>query len=161
MKNNEPTTIDSQLLIRTIDLATQRAKAGFSPYAAIIVNNEGKIIAESVNTTKSDGLNHHAEINAIESAIENEGVPTLNNCTLYSSTEPCPMCAGAIAWSGLSRVVFGLSIERFRKELSSGEHQIALSCREVFNRAPRKINVSGPLHEELAITPHKIAEKTD
>ena len=77
---------------------------------------------------------------------------TLSGSTLYSSAEPCVMCAGAILWSGVGRVVFGLGVDRFN-EIMEAVHPdwiIELSCRDVFEKASRIIEVVGPALEDEA-----------
>jgi tRNA(Arg) A34 adenosine deaminase TadA len=80
----------------------------------------------------------------------------LANATLYSSAEPCAMCAGAIYWSGIGRLVYGLSESRLRA--LTGNHPenptLQLPCREVFARGQRAIEVVGPLLEEEAAAVH-------
>ena len=80
----------------------------------------------------------------------------LARCTLYTSTEPCAMCAGAIYWTGIGRVVYGLS-ERGLLDLTGSHAEnptLDLPCREVFSRGQRKITVVGPLLEDEATRVH-------
>ena len=79
------------------------------PIGAIIVWN-GRIIAKGHNMTErlSDPT-AHAEMIAITAATEAVGGKYLNDCTLYVTVEPCPMCAGALAWSQIGRIVYGTS----------------------------------------------------
>jgi tRNA(Arg) A34 adenosine deaminase TadA len=74
------------------------------------------------------------------------------NATLYSSAEPCAMCAGAIYWAGIGRLVYGLSEHRLRT--ITGNHPenptLDLPCREVFERGQRATEVLGPLLEDEA-----------
>ena len=81
----------------------------------------------------------------------------LRDATLYSSAEPCAMCAGAIYWSGISRVVYALSEERLLS--LTGNHPenptLSLPCREVFARGQREIEVAGPMLEDEAAVPHE------
>ena len=77
------------------------------PVGAIIVANN-TIIAKAHNyTEKLNDVTAHAEIQAITSASEYLGAKYLKNCTLYVTLEPCIMCAGALAWSQISEIVFG------------------------------------------------------
>jgi tRNA(Arg) A34 adenosine deaminase TadA len=82
----------------------------------------------------------------------------LEHCTLYTSTEPCAMCAGAIHWSGIGRVVFALGEEGLYALTRNGENldneTMALPCREVFARCARPTEVVGPLIEDEARVVH-------
>lgn len=79
------------------------------PVGAIIVANN-RIIARTYNLTeKLNDVTAHAEMQAITSAAENLGGKYLNDCTLYVTLEPCPMCAGALKWAQLGRLVYGAS----------------------------------------------------
>jgi len=84
-------------------------------------------------------------------------VEALRRFTLYASTEPCSMCSSAIYWSGIGRVVYALSSEQLMGIVKdeSGSSTLALSCREVFARGGRTIEVSGPHVTEQAVTVHE------
>ena len=82
------------------------------PIGAIIVC-KGRIIARAHNLTEMlNDVTAHAEMQAITAAATNIGGKYLNDCTLYVTVEPCPMCAGAIGWSQLGRLVFGAEDEK-------------------------------------------------
>ena len=79
------------------------------PIGAVIVCR-GRIIGKGHNMTERlNDLTAHAEMIAITAATEAMGGKYLNDCTLYVTVEPCPMCAGALAWAQIGRVVFGAS----------------------------------------------------
>ncbi|MBE6297928.1 MAG: nucleoside deaminase [Bacteroidales bacterium] len=82
------------------------------PIGAVIVCN-GRIIARAHNLTETlNDVTAHAEMQAITAAATNIGGKYLCDCTLYVTVEPCPMCAGAIAWSQLGRLVYGAADEK-------------------------------------------------
>jgi tRNA(adenine34) deaminase len=82
------------------------------PVGAVIVGN-GQIIARAHNLTETlRDVTAHAEILAITAASEGLGGKYLNNCTLYVTVEPCPMCAGALNWAQIGRVVYGAADEK-------------------------------------------------
>lgn len=82
------------------------------PIGAVIVC-KGRIIARAHNLTEMlNDVTAHAEMQAITAAATNIGGKYLNDCTLYVTVEPCPMCAGAIGWSQLGRLVFGAEDEK-------------------------------------------------
>lgn len=137
-------------LRRALDLGREAKAAGDAPFGALILDGSGRPLVEARNRVKTEGLStRHAEVCAIEAAQRALGRPDLSGCTLVSSAEPCPMCAGAIHWAGLSRVVFGVSIARLKAEAPGGEHQIPIGVREVL--AGRAVEVIGPLLEEESL----------
>ncbi|MBO7231314.1 MAG: nucleoside deaminase [Bacteroidaceae bacterium] len=82
------------------------------PIGAIVVC-KGRIIARAHNLTEMlNDVTAHAEMQAITAAATTIGGKYLNECTLYVTVEPCPMCAGAIAWSQLGRLVYGATDEK-------------------------------------------------
>lgn len=82
------------------------------PIGAIIVC-KGRIVARAHNLTEAlNDVTAHAEMQAITAAAANIGGKYLNDCTLYVTIEPCPMCAGAIGWSQLGKLVYGAEDEK-------------------------------------------------
>ena len=94
-------------MARAIQLSIDSVRSGRGgPFGAVVVR-DGKIIAEAVNqVTSANDPTAHAEVLAIRQACANLGVFHLENCELYTSCEPCPMCLGAIYWAHLSRIYF-------------------------------------------------------
>jgi tRNA(adenine34) deaminase len=96
--------------------AVNEAKAALMedqiPIGAVVVSN-GRIIGRGNNLTETlHDVTAHAEMQAITAASEYLGGKYLNNCTLYVTIEPCVMCAGAIGWSQLGRLVYGAADEK-------------------------------------------------
>lgn len=96
--------------------ALAEAKKAFDkdevPIGAVVVC-KGRIIARAHNLTEMlNDVTAHAEMQAITSAANNIGGKYLNDCTLYVTVEPCPMCAGAIGWSQLGKLVYGAEDEK-------------------------------------------------
>jgi tRNA(adenine34) deaminase len=99
--------VDYKWMNLAYGLAMQAYEEAEIPVGAIIVA-QNKIIAKAYNQTeKLKDVTAHAEILAITAASEYLGSKYLTNCTLYVTLEPCVMCAGALAWSQISRIVFG------------------------------------------------------
>jgi guanine deaminase len=95
------------MLDQSLRKACENIEIGGGPFGAVIVNEEGEIIAEAGNSVTSDfDPTAHAEVNAIRIACKKLGKFTLDNCVLYSSCEPCAMCMGAIYWSHISKVYY-------------------------------------------------------
>ena len=92
--------------------ANEAYKQGEIPIGAVVVCRD-KIIAKSHNLTELlHDVTAHAEMQAITSAAEHLGGKYLNDCTLYVTVEPCVMCAGALGWSQISRIVYGAHDEK-------------------------------------------------
>jgi tRNA(adenine34) deaminase len=126
---------------------TRRAAAATGPFGSVIVSASGEVLAEAGNSnTETGDCTAHAEVNALRAlAGRNISREELAGATLYASGEPCVMCAGAIFWSNIGRVVFGIDAERLR--VFRGERQdqrdAELSCRDVFRASPHPSNASG------------------
>ncbi|WP_100412632.1 nucleoside deaminase [Acidovorax sp. 69] len=135
---------------------TARAR-GNRPFGAVVIGADGKLLAEAYcNTTETGDCTGHAETNAVRQLSPRMDRNTLAKATLYSSAEPCVMCAGAIFWSGIGRVVFGIDAVRlrvFRGERAE-QRDAELSCRDVFAASPHAIECIGPTLVEEASAPH-------
>jgi tRNA(Arg) A34 adenosine deaminase TadA len=111
------------------------------------------VLLEAENTVVTDrDSTGHAETNLVHAASRHFDATFLAGCTLYSSTEPCAMCAGAVVWSGIGRVVFALSGARMIELVGGlpGALTLDIPSREVFARANRAVEVVGPALEEEA-----------
>ena len=97
---------DKKFLRKAIEIANDGITKGCGPFGAVI-SKKGRIIAESNNKViLNTDPTAHAEILAIREAARSLKTHELNGCVLYTSCEPCPMCLGAIYWSGIKRVVY-------------------------------------------------------
>ena len=127
--------------------ALTEAQKGDLPYGAVIVKNN-EIVIRGYNTTQTDNdVSAHGEIKALRAFTQKYGysLDVLKDHTLYTNCEPCPMCAAACAWAGVSRIVYGASI----KQLSDlGIKQIDLSCRAVTEKSFQNIEVVGGILAE-------------
>lgn len=108
---------DEQYMRRALDEARMAEAKGEIPIGAVIVCRD-RIIARAHNLTETlCDVTAHAEMQAITMAANELGGKYLTDCTLYVTVEPCPMCAGAIGWAQLPRIVYGAPDEKrgFRK----------------------------------------------
>jgi tRNA(Arg) A34 adenosine deaminase TadA len=146
---------DLHFLRRAIAISQQARDHGNHPFGALLVNAEGQVLLEAENTvvTERDATGH-AEINLVRMASRRFAPDVLAACTLYSSAEPCPMCAGAIHWGNLGRLVYGVGGPRFYELLGPDPTLLRLPCREVFARTLRPIEVIGPALEDEALAVH-------
>ncbi|MFG6444452.1 nucleoside deaminase [Microbacterium sp. P07] len=134
-------------LAHALRLAQAARDRGDHPFGAIVVTPGGAIV-EGMNSVLTEGdPTGHAETNLVRAAGRALESVELAASTLFTSTEPCAMCAGAIYWSGIGRVVYALGeddlIEMVREQ--EGVPTMALPCREVFARGGRAIEVVGPV----------------
>ncbi len=150
---------DLAFLRQAIELARQARSDGRHPFGALIVNERGEtVIAARNNAVRPKGdPTQHAEMLASSQAARLLGEAELAKCTLYTSTEPCAMCAGAIYWTGIGRVVFGLAETGLLRYTGSHTENptLDLPCREVFARGQKPIAVAGPLLEDEAGQVHE------
>ena len=144
-------------LRRSFDVARRAREHGSHPFGAILVSPAGEVLIEAENGYLPDrDMTGHAERLLATRASTRFAADMLARCTLYTSAEPCAMCAGAIYWSGIGRVVFGLS-ERRLKTLTGNHAEnptLDLPCRVVFAAGQRLVEVIGPLLEEEAAALH-------
>lgn len=143
---------DLVLLRRAIALSHSARKSGNRPFGAVLANPSGQILAEAENTQITDrDCTGHAETNLLRQMDKSLSLDMLEQCTLYASTEPCPMCAGAVFWSGVGRLVYALSSDRLYKTQGESLYQLPLSAEEVLKRGKRPVKVIGPMLEEEAL----------
>lgn len=148
---------DALYLRRAIELSAQAGARGNRPFGAVIVAANGTALAEAFNdNTETGDCTRHAEVNALSVASQSHKRDAFAGATIYASGEPCVMCAGAIFWSGIRRVVFGIdavSLRTFRA-LQPGAGDLEMSCRDVFATSPQPFEVIGPALADEAIAPH-------
>ena len=145
------------LLRRAIAEARKAREAGHHPFAAILVGPDGEVLMTQHNAFLPDhDMTGHAERVLMTRASTTYPRELLATCTIYTSAEPCAMCAGAIYWTGLKRVVFGMT-EKALKQIT-GDHPenptLDLPCRIVFEAGQRKVEVIGPMLEAEAAAVH-------
>jgi len=144
-----PTSIsagDEVHLLRAIAVAALARANGNHPFGAILVAADGTII-ESQNTVVTDNdPTGHAETNLVRLASAQLDKTALRASTLYTSTEPCAMCSGAIYWAGIGRVAYALPEQDLGAMVPAqdGEPTLDLPCREVFARGGGTVIVAGP-----------------
>lgn len=165
---------DVSFLRRAIELAAKARGEGRHPFGALIVNGRGETIVEARNNAvrPAGDPTQHAEMLACRAVARKMTEAQMSECTLYASTEPCAMCAGAIYWVGVGRVVYALSEQRLAKfagpraenpalyaseqrPLAGSPEFLDLPCRELFARGTRGVVVAGPAMEDEAGVVHE------
>lgn len=154
MESNQ--SADLRHLRAAFDLARAARERGNHPFGSVLVDAGGNVLLSAENTVVTEhDITGHAETNLLRMASARLPSQALATCTLYASTEPCAMCAGAIHWAGIGRLVFGLRAEGLYAIIGPSPHHLWLPCREVFARSERPIEVVGPLLEEEAALVHQ------
>src|ERR1700731_1521420 len=154
MSNSE---LDELFLRRSFEVARRALTHGNHPFGAILVDENQNVLIEAENgyMPAHDGTAHAERLLATQ-ACTTLSPDVLSNATIYSSAEPCAMCAGAIYWAGIGRVVFGLSEHRLKA--ITGDHienpTLDLPCRTVFAAGHRLADVRGPLIKDQAAALH-------
>jgi tRNA(Arg) A34 adenosine deaminase TadA len=127
------------------DLAKESAIKGNDPFSAILVYND-EICHKSLDVSvKSSNPTLHAELNVISEYCTKNKIFSLIGYTLYCNVEPCIMCSGAIHWSRISKVVYGISQKSLQK-ISGGKQKP--NCEDLINIGHKKIEIIGTLLEE-------------
>ncbi len=157
MQHEAPATVsdfDAQRLRLAFDVARRARAEGNHPFGAVLAGPDGEVWLEQGNSFVTDGgdMTAHAERLLATAASRRFGAARLAACTMYVSAEPCAMCAGAIYWAGIGRVVYGQSERDLKRQ--TGDHAenptLDLPCRAVFGAGQRPIEVVGPVLEEEA-----------
>jgi tRNA(Arg) A34 adenosine deaminase TadA len=155
-----PSLDHAHFLRLSFQVAERSLASGQHPFGAILVDAAGKVLMEQENGFMPyHDMTGHAERVLMTRAGIAYGSAALADCTLYTSAEPCAMCAGAAYWVGIGRVVYGLSEKRLKA--MTGDHPenptLDLPCEVVFAAGQRKIEVIGPLLEDEAAKLHEAA----
>jgi|SRR5438132_9192848 len=112
---------DERFLRRAIELAAAGRAAGDAPFGSLLVGPDGDVLVEDHNTVLSDNdISAHPELKLAKWAARELSPSVAAATTMYTSTQPCGMCTGAIDRSGLGRVVYALSNEQFAALKASG-----------------------------------------
>lgn len=140
-----------QFMVMAIKAARDSGKKGDYAIGSTITKDD-KIISVGCETLKSanDPVNGHAEIDAIRKACKKLNKPYLEGCALYSTHEPCPMCAAAAVWAKIDTIIFGVSredmIRRMKKMAKIANkkfswRQIAIPCKDILKKGSPKVNL--------------------
>lgn len=143
---------DERLLRQAFAVARRAREGGDHPFGSVLADGDGNVLHEQGNGYTAEGHDRtaHAEKLLASWAAKNLSLEQLRDCTLYTSAEPCAMCAGAIYWAGIGRVVYGQTEHDLKAQ--TGAHvenpTLDLPCRIVFEAGQRPTELVGPLLEE-------------
>jgi tRNA(Arg) A34 adenosine deaminase TadA len=133
-------------------LAAEAAARGDDPFGALLVVDDQVILTAGNTVHTGRDLTRHAELNLVSRAAQTLPAEALSRSTLYTSTEPCVMCTGAIFWACIPRVVFGCSAEAAARAYGA---DWAVACRETFARLRAAVDVVGPVLEAEGLRLHR------
>ncbi|MDS9469523.1 nucleoside deaminase [Paracoccus sp. MBLB3053] len=141
--------IDLKHLRETIRLAKESRDVGNHPFGATLVSPNGEILIRSGNSYQDDKGVGHAELNVARRASREYSPEFLAACTLYTSVEPCCMCAGACYWAGIGTVVYGMTEKRLAVLTGDNPENLTLDlpCETVFAAGQRTVETRGPYAE--------------
>lgn len=143
---------DERLLRQAFAVARRARESGDHPFGSILADRDGNVLREQGNGYSTEGHDRtaHAEKLLASWAAKNLSLEQLQECTLYTSAEPCAMCSGAIYWAGIGRVVYGQTERDLKAQ--TGAHSenptLDLPCHVVFEAGQRPTEIVGPLLEE-------------
>jgi len=142
----------NDLMKRCYAIARRAVGHGNHPFGALLWR-DGEVLLEAENTVVTEkDFTGHAELNLVRMAGRRLDPEILTDSLLYTSTEPCIMCQGAIYWAGITKIVYGVSGASLA-ELQSAPWYV--SSRDTFQRMHSKIEVSGPILEEEGMDIHR------
>jgi tRNA(Arg) A34 adenosine deaminase TadA len=140
-------------LVKAFEVAKQSMDKGNLPFGCILTGPDGTVLIEGENTVVTDNNTiAHCEINLVNQLAGKFDADFLQQCTVYATTEPCPMCAGAIFWSGIGHLVYALSKESFHAIAGTQNpaHVLDMKAGELLGRGGRAVTIEGPVMEEEA-----------
>jgi tRNA(Arg) A34 adenosine deaminase TadA len=151
--------LDHEHFLRlSFQVARRALECGNHPFGAILVGPDGAVLMEQENAYQpTRDMTGHAERVLMTRASQAYSPAFLRDCTMYTSAEPCAMCAGAAYWAGIGRVVYGLS-ENQLKEITGNHPEnptLDLPCHVVFEAGQRRVEVIGPMLIEEAASLHQ------
>lgn len=140
-------SVTEDLLRQAVAIAQRARDHGNHPFGALLADGRGQVLLTAENTvvTGSDATGH-AETNLVRLASAAYSPAELADLVLYTSTEPCAMCSGAIFWSGIGGVVYALAETTLYQFTGDDESNLTLElpCRTVFAAGRRHVTVQGP-----------------
>ena len=136
---------NEKFMKKAIEIAQEAAKKGNYPVGAIIVKNNEVISSGETKIKNENDPTAHAELLAVREAPQRLNTHYLENCVLYTTHEPRPMCASAAIWAKMKGGIFGATIEGMKKKPSNqfSWRQIDIKCKEVIGKGIPKLELVG------------------
>jgi len=143
----------SQYIERACDLARKAGERGDGPYGSLLVVDGETVMEETNREHTDDDLSLHPELTLARRADSELDPETAPNAVMYTSTEPCPMCATGMAYAGLGAVVY--SVSGTRAATIRGDAVDTIPSEEMFDRLGADIDVLGPVLEKEGVAVHE------
>jgi tRNA(Arg) A34 adenosine deaminase TadA len=138
---------------RAFDLAAAALVKGNHPFGAVLVH-EGEVVLTAENTVNTgNDQTRHAELNLVAEARRQYPRGYLAECTLYASTAPCPMCAYAIWESGITRIVYGVTYQKFAETITHNSPYIKIE--DIYSLLKTPATIKGGVLEEEGVKTYK------
>jgi tRNA(Arg) A34 adenosine deaminase TadA len=148
---------DESYLRRAIEVARRSVEHGNLPFGAVLVDADDEVVLEAENTSLTEhDPTGHAEMNLMREAGRRFELDYLEGCAMYTSCEPCGMCAGAVYWVGVRRVIYALDIPRLDEIVGADPQNPTPHLRAdvVLNGGKHRIELEGPALVEEAAAIH-------
>ena len=140
---------DLRAMRLAIDASRRALAAGNMPYGAVLAAPDGQVLLVAGNNQQSArDCTGHAEMVLVREAETTLGLDALRGATVYASGEPCAMCAGALYWAGVARVVYGATQHDI---VAHGGTVLPVGVREVLGGVMPPVQVDGPLLNDEAV----------
>ncbi len=145
--------IDHTHMKRAYEISASAMGKGNHPFGALLVK-DGVVLIEHENAVETTpDITEHAETGLVRAATRTLPADTIKGSTLYTSTEPCLMCCGAIYWAGIERIVYGVSAGHLVESIRGGKYT-GYTSREIFERIAPQVNITGPINERQGLEQH-------
>ncbi|MGN0907350.1 MAG: nucleoside deaminase [Bullifex sp.] len=144
---------DKELLRECVKVAHEAMESGNHPFGALLADKDGNILMTQKNAFTEGGSAYHAETLLSLKAAKQYSPEFLKECTLYTNFEPCVMCTGALYWSGIGRLVYGVTEEMLLSLTGDNDENptFSLSSRTVIEAGQKEIKVAGPTDDMTLI----------
>jgi len=134
--------VQEQFLRQAIELAREARAEGNHPFGSLLTIDDTVVLTAKNTVFTERDPTAHAETNLVADAIRRLSPDDIRRSVLYTSCEPCAMCAGKLYWAGIRSVVYALSSEQLAT-MAGGNFLIP--CTELFSRAAERVTVAGPM----------------
>ncbi|MET0287733.1 MAG: nucleoside deaminase [Polyangiales bacterium] len=131
-----------------IAASREAAEQGNTPFGAVLTQGEQMLLSAGNEQVTTGDCTAHAELALVRKAQQQLGPPALRGATVYASGEPCAMCAGAMFWAGIQRIVYAATKDDIA--LALGDPNLPIDCASTLAGASPAVSVEGPLLREEA-----------